>query len=289
MAVTVKGFGVCMKSELWIAVRSSSTYLAILLPSTIAVVYLAMSRISELAIEARKQFTNVEIPIGEDYSTGYGHLVDGMLVTLAAVVLIVTTYAAWSFANDCRTGTVRHLITRVASRNAVILAKVVTIHVIACLAFVLAFAIAYLLAGSLWTYESVVEDGYELIGEMEIRSEILYGLGLATITIPACIALGSLVSVSASSPVQSTVAILAILVIYGFFQPYFGSYAEYCFLTFTPLLFDASYLREVSEIVRGYSDVYISDQTVRLNLWIPVVQAIGFLVLTYFVTERRRL
>ncbi len=289
MAVIAKGFGVCVKSELWIAVRSFSTYLAILLPSTIAVVYLAMSRISELAIKAREQFTNVEIPFGEDYSTGYGHLVDGMLVALAAIVIIVTTYAAWSFANDCRTGTVRHLVTRAASRHAVILAKVVTVHVFAILSFGLALVVAYLLASSLWTYESVVEDGYELIGEMEIRSEILIGLGLAAITIPASIALGTLVSVSANSPVQSTVVTLAILVIYGFFQPYFGSLAEYCFLTFTPLLFDASYLREVSDIVRGYSDVFISERTVRLNLWIPVVQAIGFLVLTHFVIGRRRL
>lgn len=289
MALTSKGFGVCLRSEMWIAVRSSATYLAVLLPSAIVTIYLAMSRVTEAAMEAREQFTNVDIGIGGDYASGYGHFVDGMLVSLTAIVLIVTTYAAWSFANDCRTGTVRNMVTRVASRHSVIFAKVISVHVMAFLSFGLALTIAYLLAGSLWAYESVVEDGYELIGEMEIRNEILLGMGLASVTIPASIALGTFVSASASSPVQSTVIVLALLVIYGFFQPYFGSYAEYCFLTFTPLLFDASYLREVSDIVKGYSDVYVSDSTIRLNLWIPIAQAIGLLVLTYFVIDRRRL
>ncbi len=284
-----RGFWVCLKSELWIAVRSFSTYLAILLPSAIAIIYLFMSRVAEVTAEAREQFANVEVPFGGDYSTGYGNLVDGMLVTLTCIVLVVTTYTAWTFANDCRTGTVRLLVTRVASRHTVVFAKVVTVHLLTIVALVFALAAAYFLAGSLWSYESVVEDGYELISEMEIQSEIFLGLGLALITIPASIALGMLVSVCANSPVQSTVITLAILVVYGFFQPYFGSLAEYCFLTFTPLLFDASYLREVSDIVRGFSDVYISDNTIRLNMWIPIVQVAGFCVLIYFITTRRRL
>ena len=284
-----RGFLVCLKSELWIAFRNFSTYLAVLLPSCITALFLAMSRIAELTSEARERFTNIEVPFGGDYATGYGNLVDGMLVSLSCIVLVVTTYAAWSFANDCRTGTVRLFVTRVASRHALILAKISAVHILAILSLVFAFATAYFLAGSLWTYESVVEDGYELISEMEIQSEILLGAGLALITIPASISFGMLVSVSANSPVQSTVITLAILVTYGFFQPYFGSLAEYCFLTFTPLLFDASYLREVSDIVRGFSDVYISDSTIRLNSWIPIVQAIGFCVLIYFITDRRRL
>lgn len=287
--MNIRGFVVCLKSELWIAVRSFSTYLAILLPAAIAVIYLAMSRLAELTTEARERFTNVEVPFGGDYSTGYGNFVDGMLVMLTCIVLVVTTYTAWTFANDCRTGTVRLLVTRVASRHAVVLAKVITVHLLTIVALVLALAAAYFLAGSLWTYEAVVEDGYELISEMEIQSEIFMGIGLALITLPASITLGMLVSVCASSPVQSTVITLAVLVVYGIFQPYFGSLAEYCFLTFTPLLFDASYLREVSDIVRGFSDVYVSDSTIRLNLWIPVVQALGFCVLIYFITDRRRL
>lgn len=284
-----RGFVVCLKSELWIAVRSFSTYLAILLPSAIAIVYLMMSRIAELTTEARERFANVEVPFGGDYTTGYGNLVDGMLIALTCIVLVVTTYTAWTFANDCRTGTVRIMVTRVASRHAVVFAKVVSVHLLAIIALIFALATSYFLAGSLWTYESVVEDGYELIGEVEIQREILMGAGLALITIPASISLGMLVSVCASSPVQSTVVTLSILMVYGFFQPYFGSYAEYCFLTFAPLLFDESYLRDVSDIVRGFSDVYVSDSTIRLNLWVPIVQALGFCVLTYFITSRRRL
>ncbi|MCY3885860.1 MAG: ABC transporter permease subunit [Gammaproteobacteria bacterium] len=287
--MTTKGFLVCFKSDLWIAVRSFSTYFAIVLPTAIAVLSLSMSRLGELTTEARERFSNIEIPLGGSISTGYGNLVDGMLVALTCAVLVVTTYAAWTFANDFRNGTVRHLVTRVTSRHALVLAKIVTIHVLAIVSLVIAFVSAYFLAGSLWTYESVVEDSFELINEMEIRKEILLGLGLALITIPASITLGMFVSVCASSPVQSTVITLAILVIYGLFQPYFGAYAEYCFLTFTPLLFDTSYLREVSDIVRGFSDVYVSNSTIRLNLWIPVIQTIGFCFLIYFITGRRRL
>lgn len=284
-----RGFLVCLKSELWIAVRSFSTYLAILLPSAIAIVYLMMSRIAELTTEARERFANVEVPFGGDYTTGYGNLVDGMLIALTCIVLVVTTYTAWTFANDYRTGTVRLMVTRAASRHAVVFAKVLSVHLLAIIAIILAFAACYFLAGLLWTYESVVEEGYELIGEVEIRSEIFLGIGLALITIPAAITMGMLVSVCVHSPVQSTVITLAILMVYGFFQPYFGSLAEYCFLTFTPLLFDTSYLREVSDIVRGFSDVYVSDSSIQLNLWVPIVQALGFCVLIYVVATRRRL
>lgn len=287
--MSARGVGVCLKSELWIALRSFPTYLGILLPAVFAGVYLSLSRIAEVTAEAREQFSNVQTPFDGDFATGYGNLVDGMLLALTCVVLVVTTYTAWTFANDTRTGTVRVIVTRVASRHAVILAKVITVHVLTIVSIALALAVSYLFAGTLWTYEAVVEDGYELISESEIRSEILLGTGLALITIPASITLGMLVSVCSSSPVQSTIVALGILVVYGIFQPYFGSYAEYCFLTFTPLLFDSSYLREVSDIVRGFSDVYVSASTINLNLWIPVVQALGFCVLIYFIADRRRL
>ena len=138
-----RGFLVCLKSELWIAVRSFSTYLAILLPSAIAIVYLVMSRIAELTTEARERFSNVEVPFGGDYTTGYGNLVDGMLIALTCIVLVVTTYTAWTFANDYRTGTVRLLVTRAASRHAVVFAKVLSVHLLAIIALTLAFAACY--------------------------------------------------------------------------------------------------------------------------------------------------
>ena len=287
--MSARGLVSCLKSEMWIAARSLATYLAVLLPSVVVVVYLLMNRAVELTTEARERFVNVDTPFDGAYATGFGHLVDSMLVALTCIVLIMTTYAAWSLVNDYRTGTVRHLVTRVASRHAVFLAKFASVHVLAIVTLVLAIATAYVLAGSLWTYESVVEDGYELISESEIRSEILLGAGLALITIPASIALGVLVSVVSKSPVQSTTITLAVLVMYGLFQPYFGSYADYCFLTFTPLLFDASYLRDVSDIVRGYSDVYTSASAIRLNLWVPLIQGTAMCALAYFIIDRRRL
>lgn len=284
-----QGFLVAVKSEAWLAVRNISTYLVILLPFVFVVVYLLLNKMAEMGREVQQRFINADTIGSSEIITGYGHLADSLLVALTSTVLIATTYAAWTFSNDCRTGSVRHVVIRVASRHALILSKFALTHVLAALSLLLAMLAAFFLAEALWSYQAVVEQGYELIAETEIHSELFRGVGLAAITVPAAIALGTLVSVSARSPVQAVLITLSILVVYGFFQPYLGTYAEFCFLTFTPMLLDDAYIRDVSEIVRGYSDVYTSETKILFNVLTPIIEGICLCVLTYFVLDRRRL
>ena len=106
----------------------------------------------------------------------------------------------------------------------------------------------------------MVEDGFELIGEREILYEIHLGLLMAVLPLPAVIAFGLLVSVAAQSATQAVTLALGATLAMDIFKALLGEAAWYLYATFHPSLLDQSYLREVSRLVRGFSDVLVEDR-----------------------------
>ena len=150
-------------------------------------------------------------------------------------------------------------------------------------------AVSYFCSGWLWEFGPIVEDCCELISEAEIREEIGLGLQLAIVPIPAAIAFGLLISVSAQSTTQAITTALGITLAIDIFKSTLGDFSFYLYATFQPSLLDQSYLQDVSRIVRGFSDVLVDERMQQLNMWVPWPTLLIFLCLALVVVQRRKL
>lgn len=283
------GFRTALHAELFIAWRSLGNRLAVLAPLLIVAAQLLVTRLGQAGQVARDALLN-ESAFGSDEPpvTAYGYFVDGLGTGLTLLVLVLIALAAHSFAFDRDTGLLRHLLIRRVSRSAVILAKLVQLHLTAVLALAVLLAGTWLLSGLLWDYGPVVEDGFELIGETEIRAEILLGLRLALLPLPAVIAFGLLISVLTHSTTQAVTTALGANLAVDIFKATLGESSYYLFATFQPALLDQSYLGEVASLVRGFSDVLIDPRFLTLNTWVPLPQMAILVVLTLWLVQKRK-
>jgi ABC-type transport system involved in multi-copper enzyme maturation permease subunit len=284
----MSGLVTALRAELFIALRYSGNRIAILAPALIVAAQLALIRLGEAGQVARDALLD-DSPFGSDgpQVTAYGYFVDGLGTGLTLLVLILVVLAAHSFSFDRDTGLLRHLLIRRVSRPAVIVAKLVQLHLTAALALALVIGTTWLLSGWLWEFGPVVEDGFELIGEREIQAEILLGLRLALLPFPAVIAFGLMISVLTSSTTQAVTAALGINLALDIFKATLGENAYYLYASFQPALIDQSYLGEVSSIVRGFSDVLIDERVLQLNTWIPLPQMLLLVLVTLLLVRRR--
>jgi len=284
----MSGFLTALRAELFIALRYYGNRIAILAPSLIVAAQLGLIRLGEAGQVARDALLE-DSPFGSDgpQVTAYGYFVDGLGTGLTVLVLILVVLAAHSFSFDRDTGLLRHLLIRRISRPAVILAKLVQLHFTAILALALLVGTTWVMSGWLWEFGPVVEDGFELIGENEIQAEILLGLHLALLPFPTAIAFGLLISVLTNSTTQAVTVALGINLALDIFKATLGDNAYYLYATFQPALIDQSYLGEVSNIVRGFSDVLIDERVLQLNTWIPIPQMLLLIFITLLLVRRR--
>ena len=283
----MNGFAVALKSELFIARHTFSSKLIVLAPALLAVLQTLLEWITETGAATRNNL--LSNPTFDDIVNlnAYGHFVDGMKTGLTVLGLILVAQAAYSFSYDRDTGMLRHILIRRASKPALIFAKLLQINLIGLISILLLIITTYVTSSLLWEFGAIVEDGFELISEEEILAEIATGLQLAIIPLPAAIAFGLLVSVIAQSATQAITTALGITLAIDIFKSMLGDYADYVYARFQPSLIDASYLQDVSRIVRGYSDVMINEGVLQLNLWMPIPTLIIFVGLTMIFIHKK--
>ena len=285
----MEGFATAVKAELYIALRSNSSRITVFLPSLIVLAQLSLTRLSEAGELAREALLNESsFNSNAPATTAYGYFVDGLSTGLTILVLILVALAAYSFAYDRDTGLVRHLLIRRMSRSALLLAKLIQLHIVAIIALVVLFTLTWFCSGLFWEFGAVLEDGFELIGEAEIKSEILLGTKLALLPIPAAIAFGLLISVIAQSTTQAVTTALGITLAVDIFKSTLGDFSHYIFASFQPSLIDQSYLQEVSRLVRGFSDVLIDERMLLLNTWVPLPQMVLLAVIALVLIQRKK-
>jgi ABC-type transport system involved in multi-copper enzyme maturation permease subunit len=283
----MNGFAIALKSELFIARHTFSSKLIVLAPAVLAVLQTLLEWITEAGAATRNNL--LSNPTFDDIVNlnAYGHFVDGMKTGLTVLGLILVAQAAYSFSYDRDTGMIRHILIRRASKPALIFAKLLQINLIGLISILLLIITTYVTSSLLWEFGAIVEDGFELISEEEILAEISTGLRLAIIPLPAAIAFGLLVSVIAQSATQAITTALGITLAIDIFKSMLGDYADYVYARFQPSLIDASYLQDVSRIVRGYSDVMINESVLQLNLWMPIPTLIIFVGLTMIFIHKK--
>jgi ABC-type transport system involved in multi-copper enzyme maturation permease subunit len=284
------GFMTALRAEIYVALRSHSTRLVVVLPAIICSVQLLLASFRNAGEQAREALSGQGF--GQSSVAGadaWGALVDAMSTGLTLIGLMLVAYAAWSFAGDRDSGAMRHLLIRRVSRRALVAAKLVSAHIVGALSVMLMLFIIILVANGLWEFGPVVEDGYELIGTQEIHTEIRLGLILALIPLPTAIALGMLVSVSTSSATQAITAALGLTLALDIFKGLMGDVSDYLYVSYQASLINASYLSDVSRLVQGFSDVMIDPAALQLNQWAPWPQMLVLVIASLIVVQYRKL
>lgn len=284
------GFITALRAELYVALRSNSTRLAVLFPAIISGLQLLLTSFRSASEQARdalsgQGFGQVQV----DGAEAWGALVDAMSTGLTLIGLTLVAYAAWSFAGDKDSGALRHLLIRRVSRPALVAAKLVNVHLAGLVSVVLMLTVVMLVATTLWDFGPVVEDGYELIGTPEIHAEIRLGLALALMPLPAAIALGMLISVSTQNATQAITAALGLTLALDIVKGLLGDVSGYLYVSYQASLLNEAYLNDVSRLVRGFSDVLIDPATVQLNQWVPWPQMLVLVIISLIVVQYRKL
>ena len=285
----MNGLLVAIKSEIFVALRTFASKLIVAAPALVAAAQLLLVKLTETGQQARDSLLGGSSFEQSVANNAYGFFVDGLTTGLTMLGLLLVAQGAYSFSYDRDIGSIRHLLIRRVSRSSVLTAKLIHLHLLALLSVLLLLTTSYLLSGMLWEYAAIVEDGFELISEQEIREEIGLGLRLALVPLPAAIALGLLISVSTQSATQAVTTALGITLAIDIFKGLLGDMANYLYASFQPSLIDQSYLQSVSRIVRGYSDVLIDDSVLQLNMWVPFPALVLFFAAGLWIVQRRKL
>ena len=285
----MNGLLVAIKSEIFVALRTFASKLIVTAPALVAATQLMLVKLTEAGQQTRDSILGGGSFEQSVANNAYGFFVDGLITGLTMLGLLLVAQGAYSFSYDRDVGSIRHLLIRRVSRSSVLTAKLIHLHLLALLSVLLLLTTSYLLSGMLWEYGAIVEDGFELISEQEIREEIGLGLRLALVPLPAAIALGLLISVSTQSATQAVTTALGITLAIDIFKGLLGDIANYLYASFQPSLIDQSYLQSVSRIVRGYSDVLIDDSVLQLNMWVPFPALALFFTAGLWIVQRRKI
>ena len=285
----MNGFLMALRSEMFVGLRTMGSRLVICLPALFVLAQAIASKARDTGAAARDSLTGSSNFDAEVANNAYGHFVDGLDTGITLLGLLLVAQAAYSFSSERDSGAIRHLIIRSSSRAAIGMAKLAQLHLIALVALALLFATSLLTSNILWEFGPVVEDGFELISEQEIRQEIALGLRLALLPIPAAIALGLTISVIANTSTQAVAAALGLTLLLDLFKSTLGDGALFLYANYQPSLLDQSYLQDVSRLVRGYSDVLIDERFLQLNHWVPIPSLIVLAAIMLIVLQRRSL
>ena len=285
----MNGLLVAIKSEIFVALRTFASKLIVTAPALVAAAQLMLVKLTEAGQQARDSILGGSSFEQSVANNAYGFFVDGLSTGLTMLGLLLVAQGAYSFSYDRDVGSIRHLLIRRVSRSSVLTAKLIHLHLLALLSVPLLLTTSYLLSGMLWEYGAIVEDGFELISEQEIREEIGLGLRLALVPLPTAIAFGLLISVSTQSATQAVTTALGITLAVDIFKGLLGDMANYLYASFQPSLIDQSYLQSVSRIVRGYSDVLIDDSVLQLNMWVPFPALALFFTAGLWIVQRRKI
>ena len=276
-----------VRAELFLARYSLGTRLLVLTPVILASLQLLFAALGEGGAQAQQALLGTGSD--QDASAGYGTWVDALVTGLTALGLLSVACSAHSFAAERDLGSLRHTLIRRLSRHSLVLSKLLSLHALVLLSATVLILGSWALSALLFELGPVIEDGYELISEEEIRQEIRLGLLLALLPLPAAIAFGLMLSVLAQSATQALALALGITLAFDVFKTSLGDWAAYFYARFQPSLIDGSYLGDVARLARGYSDVLLDERLLQLNYWAPWPALLAFLALCLLFVRRKPL
>jgi hypothetical protein len=219
----------------------------------------------------------------------YAPLAQGWLAGLTVGTLLLLVLASHGLAADRERGVLRLASTRSATRGALVLGRaLVGVGLVLAL---LALTGLAAFAAAAWSYDfgPLVEHGYQLLSEEELRQAVV---SAAVATVPPLLAtwcFGLAISSLSRSAVGAVAVSLAAWLGFDLFKEVLGDRQFLVFAAFSPSFVDGSAMGELVDVARGLSDAGYSEGLQRLNLVLPWPWALALLGLAWWATSRRSL
>ena len=285
------GLGRSFRAEWVRALGTPGGRLAFALPPLAAGLRVALGRVFEGAERARSAARAAVLgagPAGVELSANaYPPFAAGIAVGLGTAAVLLLAYGAVSLAGERDSGTMRAALVRPVSRGAYVLGKVAVGALLAFAALPVIVVASALAAGAFYDFGPVVEQGYEIASAEAIRHEVVRGVSGGVLAVLAVLAFGVFVSSLTRSAGPALVVAMLGYLLFDAMKGILGRANEYVFATFAPSLVDRSYLGEVAQIARGFSDAGYGPGTWTRNLVVPPVEAIAFVLGAILATRRR--
>ena len=228
-------------------------------------------------------------PAPAETLNAYGPFVDGWLTGLTVGTVMLLFLSSRSLAADREGGLLRQALLHSCPRGSLVWGRALLGLPLVLGVLVVTGGAAAVTAGALFEFGPVIEDGYELVASDEIHSELWRAVLVTLPTLLAVWAFGLATSACLGTGSSALATGLGTYLAFDLFKGVLAEGQYWSFAAFAPSFVDNSYLAEVSQIVRGYSDAGFSPELFARNLWLPWPQALLLVFLATFVLKRRGL
>ncbi len=222
-------------------------------------------------------------------TNAYAPLVEGWLAGMTLGTLLLLIVSARSLAGDRESGVLRLARTRSASRAALVLGRFLLGPPLVLAVVALAGLGAWLAAWSLFEFGPLVEDGYQIFAEAELRAELRTAVLASFPPLLATFVFGLFVSALGRTATGAVGVCLAVFLGFDLFKEALGDSKTWVFATYAPSLVDHSCMQEMAGIAKGYSDSGYTELMLRMNHFVPWPEAALLLGLTCWIVSRRAL
>ena len=281
----MRSFLIALGSEAWLACRSSGPRVLVLLASLAATLRILLGHwIGVARTTSDAVFKAGESPV--ERWTAYAPFIDGLGVGWLTTIVLLLSIVSAGHASDREEGWSRLLLVSGLSRSAQVIARFVVWTLVALLVSSVLLVVAAGIAALFYDFTAVLEDGVEIFTESELRDELFAAIGRVLITLPAVVAFALFVASLARSAAAAVGMTLGASVLFDVFKSFLGDLQSWFYASYHPSLVDTSYLREVGQMARGFSDFEYPDP---LNLWVPLPEALLFVAAAVALTRWRKL
>jgi ABC-type transport system involved in multi-copper enzyme maturation permease subunit len=288
------GTWTALRTELYKARHSPGSRLVLLATALIGAARVGGGFLADRFAQARRMTSSlaagstVQVS-ATDKANAYAPFIDGLTTSLTVGVLLVLAFAAATIASERDHGTIRLPLTRSVSRTGLLTAKAMSILLWALALALAAYLGAFVMAALLYRFGPIVDSNYEIFSAREINVELAKASLALLPPLFATAAFGVLISCVARTSGEAIGIALVSYVMFDLFKGLVGDGNRFVFATFNPAIVDRSYLHEVGQLARGFSTAGFAEPMLALNVVVPLVEGLVFLVLAGAIFARRRL
>ncbi len=273
-----------LRSDAYLLLRARGLRVGAVLVALVAAGRIVLGRLHEAGQEARGVVFGAAVDAAPP--SAWALLVDGLRAGWTLAFFLLLAAAASGLASEREHGHSRVLVVGGVSRLSMVGARFLSQTIVGIILAIAACIGASGGAAAFADFGPVTEEGLEIWSASDVRSELLIAVAGSLITLPAIVAFGLLVGSCARSATQSVAVALGLSIVWDMAKSSLGRAAAWGYASYQPTLVDTSYLREVGQMARGFSDFRDVE---ALNFIVPLPEAALFLVLTLAVTVRRKL
>jgi len=278
-----------LRAETYRVLRHRTTWIALAFLCAVPLLFVFGAHIADLAERAQKLAAGRSVETVVDEGDAWAPFVDAWKAGLTLATLLLLIHASRSIAGDRDRGSLRLGVTRSVRRRDLIWGRALLGVLLVAGSIAVSGISAYLMAQAYYDFGGLVEDGYEIMGAAELRTEALLAIASAFPALIATYAFGLLLSSMLRSATAAVASALALFLAFDLFKDIMGDAQYWVFAAFTPSFVDTSAMKEMSGLARGFADAGFPTDLWNQSLVLPLPEALLMLVAASLVLSKKAL